>query len=188
MMFSEWIAKRKMTRAEAAKLLGVSATAITFWVHGTHRPSAKMTAKIYEVSGGDGVSLAKVTKQRDLEIEGEFGFGLDVVPLGINTRGKDVTSCVVVTSDVAKRKKRKRPRGAMQKTLVKALQNALVDHGKAVNDSRGVIVDEDRWQEAAFVLMSGEPKHKWTNFRRAADSLIGDDFVGYKDHNAWVLE
>jgi len=141
-----------------------------------------------EVSGGDGVSLAKVTKQRDLEIEGEFGFGLDVVPLGINTRGKDVTSCVVVTSDVAKRKKRKRPRGAMQKTLVRALQNALVDHGKAVNDSRCVVVDEDRWQEEAFVLMSGEPKHKWTNFRRAADSLIGDDFVGYKDHMAWVLE
>ena len=52
MMFSEWIAKRKMTRAEAAKLLGVTATSITFWVHGTHRPSAAMTARIYEVSGG----------------------------------------------------------------------------------------------------------------------------------------
>lgn len=141
-----------------------------------------------EVSGGDGVSLAKVTKQRDLEIEGEFGFGLDVVPLGVNSRGKDVTSCVVVTSDVAKRKKRKRPRGAMQKTLVKALQNALVDHGRAVNDSRGVIVDEDHWKDAAFAMMSGEQKHKWTNFRRAADSLIGDEFVGYKDHMAWVLE
>lgn len=141
-----------------------------------------------EVSGGNGVSLAKVTKQRELEIAGEFGFSLQVVELGTNTRGKPVTSCVVVEAAAASKAKPKRPRGAMQKTLVKALHNALIDHGKAVADNRRRIVDEDHWRDAAFKLMSGEPKHKWTNFRRAADSLIGDDFVGYRDHMAWVLE
>ena len=141
-----------------------------------------------EVSGGNGVSLAKVTKQRELEIAGEFGFSLQVVELGPNTRGKPVTSCVVVEAAAASKAKPKRPRGAMQKTLVKALHNALIDHGKAVADNRRRIVDEDHWRDAAFKLMSGEPKHKWTNFRRAADSLIGDDFVGYRDHMAWVLE
>ena len=140
------------------------------------------------MSGGNGVSLAKVTKQRELEIAGEFGFTLQVVELGTNTRGKPVTSCVVVEAEAASKAKPKQPRGAMQKTLVKALHNALIDHGKAVADSRRCIVDEDHWRNAAFKLMSGEPKHKWTNFRRAADSLIGDDFVGYRDHMAWVLE
>jgi hypothetical protein len=96
------------------------------------------------------VSVATVTKQRDLEIEGEFGFGLNVVPLGVNSRGKEVTSCVVSLSDASKKSKPKRPRGAIQKTLLKALQNAIIDHGTTVNDARGGIVDEDLWREAAF--------------------------------------
>jgi len=141
-----------------------------------------------EVSGGDGVSLAKVTKQRDLEIEGEFRFGLDVVPLGVNSRGKDVTSCVVVTSDVAVKKRKRRPGGRVQRTVLKALTNALVDHGRPVNDSRVCIVSEELWKKEAFKLLSGESKHKSTSFRRGVDNLIGDDFVGYRDGVAWVLE
>lgn len=43
-----------------------------------------------------GNSLAKVTKQRELEIAGEFPFTLEQVELGINRRGKMVTSCVVI--------------------------------------------------------------------------------------------
>lgn len=54
-------------------------------------------------------SVARVTKQRELEISGEFAFTLDRVVLGINRRGKEVTSCVVVEADApegnVKRKK-----------------------------------------------------------------------------------
>ncbi len=141
-----------------------------------------------EVSGGDGVSLAKVTKQRDLEIEGEFGFGLDVVPLGVNSRGKDVTSCVVVSSVWAVKTRKRRPGGKVQRTVLKALTNALVDHGRTVNDSRVRIVSEELWQKEAFKLLSGESKHKSTSFRRGVENLIGDDFVGYRDGVAWVFE
>ena len=52
MLFSEWIDERGMTRAKAAKLLGVTPTAVTHWYHGTHRPGAEITARIYELSGG----------------------------------------------------------------------------------------------------------------------------------------
>jgi len=52
MLFSTWITHRNLTRAEAAKLFRVTPTTITYWVHGTHRPGAKLTAEIYEVSGG----------------------------------------------------------------------------------------------------------------------------------------
>jgi hypothetical protein len=45
----------------------------------------------------DGTSVARVTRQRDLEIEGEFAFKLASVKLGINRRGKPVSSGVVET-------------------------------------------------------------------------------------------
>lgn len=48
---------------------------------------------------GSAVSVAKVTKQRELEIEGEFGFTLKQVALGLNRRGKEVQSCVVMNDN-----------------------------------------------------------------------------------------
>lgn len=44
-------------------------------------------------------SSVRVAKQRDLEAGDPFGFTLHRVPLGVNRRGKDVTSCVVTESD-----------------------------------------------------------------------------------------
>jgi hypothetical protein len=41
------------------------------------------------------ISVATVTKQRELEIDGQFAFSLKQVPLGQNKRGKEVTSCIV---------------------------------------------------------------------------------------------
>jgi len=57
MLFSEWIASRGLTRRDAAALLRTTPSTITNWVHGTHRPSAAMTARIYEASDGK-VSVA----------------------------------------------------------------------------------------------------------------------------------
>lgn len=44
-------------------------------------------------------SSVRIAKQRDLEAGDPFGFTLYRVPLGVNRRGKDVTSCVVMESD-----------------------------------------------------------------------------------------
>jgi hypothetical protein len=54
-----------------------------------------------EVSRADknSPSVARVTKQRDLETEGEFSFRLRSITLGHNRRGAPVTSCVVVDTD-----------------------------------------------------------------------------------------
>jgi len=46
-------------------------------------------------------SSVRIAKQRDLEAADPFGFTLHCVPLGVNRRGKDVTSCVVLESDQA---------------------------------------------------------------------------------------
>ena len=42
----------------------------------------------------------KVTKQRDLEISPTFGFQLVDVDLGLNRRGRKVTSCVVAPTEL----------------------------------------------------------------------------------------
>tara|TARA_R100000700_G_scaffold41039_1_gene59213 strand:- start:4064 stop:4300 length:237 start_codon:yes stop_codon:yes gene_type:complete len=52
MLFSEWITSRGLTRRDAAALLRTTPSTITNWVHGTHRPGAAMTARIYAISGG----------------------------------------------------------------------------------------------------------------------------------------
>ena len=52
MHFAEWMEKRNLTRRDAAALLGTTHATISNWCHGTHRPSAAMTARIFEISGG----------------------------------------------------------------------------------------------------------------------------------------
>ena len=44
-------------------------------------------------------SNVRVAKQRDLEAADPFAFTLKSVPLGVNRRGKDVTSCVVLATE-----------------------------------------------------------------------------------------
>lgn len=44
-------------------------------------------------------SSVRIAKQRDLEAGDPFGFTLQSVPLGVNRRGKDVTSCVVMEAE-----------------------------------------------------------------------------------------
>jgi hypothetical protein len=99
-----------------------------------------------------------------------------------------VTSCVVVEAVAASSKRKRKPGGKVQRTVLKALTNALVDHGRSVADRRGRIVSEELWQREAYNLLSGDSRHKSTTFRRSADSLIGDEFVGYESGMAWVLE
>jgi hypothetical protein len=45
------------------------------------------------------LGIATVTKQRELEIDGQFGFKLKQVALGVNRRGKEVTSCVIESAE-----------------------------------------------------------------------------------------
>lgn len=44
-------------------------------------------------------SSVRIAKQRDLEAAEPFAFSLHSIPLGVNRRGRDVTSCVVVDGD-----------------------------------------------------------------------------------------
>jgi hypothetical protein len=51
-------------------------------------------------------SLIKIVKQREMEMIDEMAFSLSAVTLGVNRRGKNVTSCVVMAAEVSSTKKR----------------------------------------------------------------------------------
>ena len=61
-----------------------------------------------EIDKVEQVSTAVVTKQRELECTGVYNFGLEIIELGQNPRGKMVTSCVVVEAEEPSGRKRER--------------------------------------------------------------------------------
>jgi len=151
-----------------------------------------------EIKKAGDVSIATVTKQREMEIDGVFAFSLDVINIGTNDRGKPVTSCVVKeidSSDVVE-KKRRFPRGANQKILFKAIKNLgangkLHPLGIKVNGFElpksclGISIDE--FFDATKGKISCEIKHKKTRFNEAISSLVADDFIGLEEGYLWLI-
>jgi hypothetical protein len=66
--------------------------------HSSLRAATDTEIEVVRNEGAE-ASVATVTKQRELEIDGVFGFELKQISLGVNKRGKEVTSCVVVEAD-----------------------------------------------------------------------------------------
>jgi hypothetical protein len=67
----------------------------------------------------------------------EFGFKLVTVSLGTNSRGKEITSCVIEhTQTVPKADRKKEPKGATEKIVLQAAQSLidLADTAVSVND------------------------------------------------------
>ena len=145
-----------------------------------------------EVIAGDGFSSAKVTKQRELEIRGEYGFVLSPHILGVNPRGKDVTSCVVLVMDDMpdiSRKRHKRPAGKQHRIVLKALRNAMASESiTAQHLPVDRAVSEEAWRRESYRLLSGDTKHKSTTFLRSADSLVADEFAGRDGDYCWPIE
>lgn len=79
----------------------------------------------------DSPSTARVTKQRELEISGEWTFTLERVELGTDRRGKPVTSCVVVDAEPATASGSARL-GEGAKAGLTALHHALIESGRTV--------------------------------------------------------
>lgn len=141
-----------------------------------------------EIEPGDGFSVARVAKQRELELGGEYFFRLSVVELGTNRRGKPVTSCIVEPLDAAPEatRKQKRPGGRNQRIVVKALRNALAV--QSFEFSGRPCVSEEVWRVEAYRLLAGDPRHKSTTFNRAADAVVADEFVGRDGDRVWLVQ
>ncbi len=146
-----------------------------------------------EIDKSGSVSSAVVTKQRELEVSGEFHFTLNVVELGKNGRGKMVTSCIVEpVGDEAVKTRQRSPSGKHQKLVFKVAQQMLQDDcvEKQVLGHNGPIVRviyEDALRQLSYKRMSTGPKHQATNFNRALDSLVADEFLMKQGDIIWLV-
>jgi hypothetical protein len=140
----------------------------------------------------DSPSTARVTKQRELEIEGEWVFGLEKVELGTNRRGKPVTSCVVVDAEAQERPRSIRlPPGA--RAALAALHEALIEAGQSgthrdmPRDRR--VVPVEIWRRAFYSrshLENQDAKRK--AFLRAVSDLRESAQVTVLNDFAWLAD
>lgn len=141
-------------------------------------------------------SLAKVMKQRDLPIEGEFSFKLEVVELGTNRRGKPVTSCVVLPATAGPT-----PTTSLLKQLSGKEQIALTIFDKAMKaESTLATVGDDHadrpvltdavWRKWYYQEANpGETQeNKRQAFKRARDGLMGKGRIVARDDFVWRPE
>lgn len=154
-----------------------------------------------EISRADNESpsFAKVTKQREMEIEGNFGFTLQQVELGHNRRGKAVTSCVVVPIEATQEARAKRPvkLPANAANALRALSNAMVDHGTARTPrttGHGVpttvrTVTEAEWRAEFYAItpQDGTQNARRMGFSRAVERLTADKVAGFASGFGWIV-
>jgi hypothetical protein len=140
----------------------------------------------------DSPSVARVTKQRELEIDGVFGFTLKRVELGLNHRGKPVTSCVVEVTDDRPAKPRISLTNGEAMALrilhdVMATQPVPVPF-QAAEAGVKAATSKHAWRETFFArstIDTHEAKKK--AFNRAADGLAQKSQIGVHHDTVWAV-
>jgi len=173
------------------------------WIHHSGKDAAKgarghssLRAALdteIEVTADGSRRLAKVTKQRDLACAGEFPFTLRVVELGMNRRGKPVTSCVVEVGELhpGDRASRTSQLTGQKKRALEVLTDLLASSGKVgvLGCPAGVAsVPAKRWREQFYerAMPGAESDAKQKAFVRASDYLVAEHHVGMASDFVWL--
>ena len=69
-----------------------------------------------------------VSKNRDERSGQTYGFRLEEVELGTNSKGRTITTCVAVETEAPARRKHKQKRGNNQQIVLEALQSSIPDN------------------------------------------------------------
>ena len=137
-------------------------------------------------------STARVTKQRELEIDGVFTFILHRVELGLNQRGKPVTSCVVEPAEEGPAKARVSLTNGEAMALrilhdVMATQPAHVPY-QASQAGVTVAASKQAWRETFFARSTADSHEaKKKAFNRAADGLAQKGQIGVHHDTVWAV-
>ena len=178
------------------------------WVHHSGKDEAKgarghsllraATDTEIEITADGPQRTARVTKQRDLDCDGEFTFTLKVVELGKNTRGKPITSCVVDYGDraalgrvaTAGAASARRHLTGHNKRALEVLIDLCAASGQAGYPGvpSGVQSVPEKWWRDRFYDRSapGDSEDaKQKAFRRASVALINEHLVGMANRRVW---
>lgn len=143
-----------------------------------------------------GISIARITKQRD-GLSGEtVTFRLDQVELGSDEDGDPVTSCVLrEVAEQSESRNLKSRLAAGPKRALDLLNDAIARHGEIPPANEYIPRDkpclrENRWRECCYAGQISESKNqsaKQKAFKRAADVLLVAGRVGKWGDWVWVV-
>jgi len=139
-----------------------------------------------------GYSVARVTKQRDLPMDGDsIAFRLETVVLGVNEYGEDVKSCVVKpASDLRTQGPALKPLKGQAKRALEQLHICVADNGRS--PPKFVQIPEDvvvvtltEWHDylakANIINIKGNPRQQICRIRESLEKAslieIHDDYV-----------
>jgi hypothetical protein len=153
---------------------------------------AATDTEIEVTRGAERGSIARVTRQRDMESEGSFAFRLEPVELGRNQRGKPVTSCVVTPADAPKVSAADHESiTPTERTALRCLDQAMKADAIVATvfdgDTEGLVVRVADWR--AWFYREGkpgaDPEAKRKAFGRAVEGLNAKGRIGTRDDLVW---
>jgi hypothetical protein len=172
------------------------------WIHHSGKDEAKgarghsllraATDTEIEISAEGPQRMARVTKQRELECDGTFGFQLRIVELGQNRRGKPVTTCVVETTEAPTGKGRSANLDGHKKRAFDLLNEAIAASGRTGHEGvpSGLASIPEKWWRDRFydgAMPGSDQGTKQKAFKRASDDLINGRLVGMSHGRVWVV-
>ena len=134
----------------------------------------------------------KVSKNRDGQEGQIYGFTLTEVELGINAKGRMVTTCVAEEAEPPAGASKKRKLGPNERLVFDALTKAVAEQADTPPPAAGVPAGAtgatvQRWRDTAALLMpQGEAKYKNCSIDRAITSLVAGGQVCHLGGFAWL--
>jgi hypothetical protein len=181
-------------------LIQQSVKAHVCWIHHSGKDEARgarghsllraATDTEIEITVNGPQRMARVTKQRELDGDGEFPFLLRVVELGMNKRGKPVTSCVVEHGGDPIQAKPDSLTGHTQ-IAMRTLQDTMATSGRrgvrGVPDGCPAVHSED-WRREFYLRCGSETTTdaKSKAFRRAQIALQNRQLIAFHDQHVWL--
>jgi hypothetical protein len=152
---------------------------------------AATDTEIEVTRGADNLSVARVTRQRDLASEGAFAFRLEPLALGNNQRGQPVTSCVVVQTDVpaltAVSAKLTQTQMIALRCLDDVMKTNAITATVFADNAEGLVVRIEDWRASFY--RTGKPGEtqdtKKKAFQRAVEGLQLKGRIGTRDDLVW---
>jgi hypothetical protein len=141
-------------------------------------------------------SIARAVKQREMDTSGEFAFKLKVIELGVNRRGKAVTSCVIETVGEEEKPVVKTGQlSASSSIALRILSDVIASNGRnppALKDfPEGVqVVPVSLWRQEYYrrAEAGSTQDAKQKAFRRAVNDLGGRRVIASLDDFVWTVK
>lgn len=136
-------------------------------------------------------SVARVTKQRELEIDGVWTFSLERVELGKNHRGKPVTSCIVTPAETMAQEARASLTNGEAMAL-RILHDVMASQPvqppyQAAQAGVQSAASKHAWREAFFARSTADSHEaKKKAFNRAAEGLSQKGKIGVHHDLVWA--